>query len=95
MPHSLPVEQNRSLVGSAGGRSMQRSYGIPDNEVQTIQPGLASAEIPNRSLLRSGHRKYPNHHLYSNHNPINNMFGMTEGAGNAPMFKKVSTNIFY
>jgi len=94
-PHTQSVQPSRSGLGSAGGRSMDlRSIHAQENVSTGEAQNLNHSDIPDRSLLRSGHRKYPNHHLYSNYNPINGVFGQTSGAGNNKMFVKAGNNSF-
>lgn len=93
LPDSRSLEPNRSMMGSAGGQSLRGGY--EDNVNQSVPKNAVSNEIPNRSLLRSGHRKYPNHHLFSNYNPINGEFGSTNAGKSGAFFKKMGTSVLY
>lgn len=90
LPDTRSLEPTRSMLGSAGGQSMRGEYmaGVP-GPAQNVSSG----DIPNRSLLRSGHRKYPNHHLFSNYNPISGAFGGTSGGQGSGFFKKMGSNV--
>lgn len=84
---AFSLEPKREFTGSRGQVGSITESPKPPSKV-------LSSEVPARSMLRSGHQKYPNHHLYSNYNPISGAFGMTEGAGNKNVFQKAGNNIF-
>lgn len=91
LPESQSVGPNR--LGSAGALSIAPSMGGYEDPVTTNKK-IFSSEAPNRSLLKSGHRKYPNHHLFSNYNPISGAFHQEETAGNNNVLRKAGNNIF-
>ena len=61
----------------------------------SLKPVLSQDSNNARSLLSAGHRKYPNHHLYGNYNPINGSFYQSDGKINNNVFKKAGGNIFF
>jgi len=68
--------------------SLDRKMGSPAK--------VLSSEVPNRSLLASsGHKKYPNHHLFSNYNPISGAFSQVDNAANKSIFKNAGGNMFF
>ena len=81
-------QASSSNIGYPGGSPQYKSGGEGHHKVST-------SEVPNRNLLKSGHAKYPNHHLYSNYNPISGAFGQGEGAGHKTVFRNAGSNIFY
>jgi hypothetical protein len=50
---------------------------------------------PNRAQLTSGHKKYPNHHLYGHYNPINGSMFQTDSNIGKNVFKKAGGNVLY
>lgn len=95
--HSLEPRRDLSVSRNSQNRSMAQ---VDYNSYSPSQPkdlnkshAIPSREAPNRSLLRSGHRKYPNHHLYSNYNPISGAFYQTETISNPSIFKNAGSNI--
>jgi hypothetical protein len=93
--HSVGAD-NR--LGSAGGVSNAPSHShshVGYEPPSTTNQHVFTGEAPNRSLLKSGHRKYPNHHLFAHYNPINGAFHPVENGGNNNVLRHAGNNIFH
>ena len=102
-PNGRQVPENAAFSHDPINRSMQNMaiakpnvLASPAYQDVNASPGkLHSRGEPNRSMLTSSHKKYPNHHLYGQYNLINGNMHQTETNINKAVFKKAGGNILY
>lgn len=96
LPDSMSLEPQRDINRIKHNVSTaQRNSSPPQNmgPQESYNHSPMTGDPSQRSLLRSGHARYQNHHLYSNYNPINGAFYQTDNMQNMSKHKNFM-NIF-